>query len=115
MRAPFSKGFFVGGAIACAMTITKGNFPGGKWDHEPDTKIEMDDSGLEGLPGARQRAHVRQARLGPPLRAARPATMRRTTVRIQSHVPLELAKTTEKPCPAQVYEIPDDQLELLTR
>ena len=36
MRAPFSKGFFIGGAIASAMTITKGTFPGGKWDYEPD-------------------------------------------------------------------------------
>ncbi len=45
MRAPFSKGFFVGGAVASAMTITKGLFPGGKWDYEPDTEIEMADGG----------------------------------------------------------------------
>ena len=47
MRAPFSKGFFVGGAIASAMTITKGNFPGGKWEYEPDTEIVMADRGAE--------------------------------------------------------------------
>ena len=34
MRQPFSKGFFVGGAIASAMTITRGAFPGGHWDQE---------------------------------------------------------------------------------
>ena len=28
VRQPFSKGFFVGGAVASAMTITKGYFPG---------------------------------------------------------------------------------------
>ena len=28
MRQPFSKGFFVGGAIASAMTVTKGLLPG---------------------------------------------------------------------------------------
>src|SRR5215213_449529 len=33
MRQPFSKGFFVGGALASAMTITKGLFPGGKWKY----------------------------------------------------------------------------------
>ena len=32
-------------------------------------------------------------------------------VKIQSHVPRELAKTWVNLCPAQVYEIPDDQLE----
>src|SRR3954463_12458506 len=34
MRQPFSKGFFVGGAIASAMTITRGAFPGGHWGQE---------------------------------------------------------------------------------
>src|SRR5690349_17214438 len=34
MRQPFSKGFFIGGGIASAMTITKGNFPGGHWKQE---------------------------------------------------------------------------------
>jgi len=33
MRQPFSKGFFLGGAVASAMTITKGLFPGGKWKY----------------------------------------------------------------------------------
>ena len=32
-------------------------------------------------------------------------------VKIQTHVPRELAKTWVNLCPAQVYEIPDDQLE----
>jgi electron-transferring-flavoprotein dehydrogenase len=32
-------------------------------------------------------------------------------VKIQTHVPVELAKTWVNLCPAQVYEIPDDQLE----
>ncbi len=41
MRQPFSKGFFVGGAIASAMTITKGNFPGGHWKQEHDSENAM--------------------------------------------------------------------------
>ena len=32
-------------------------------------------------------------------------------VRIQTHVPREVAQTWVSMCPAQVYEIPDDQLE----
>ncbi len=42
MRQPFSKGFFVGGAIASAMTVTKGNFPGGHWSQEDDAEHAMD-------------------------------------------------------------------------
>ena len=42
MRQPFSKGFFLGGAIASAMTVTKGNFPGGHWKQEDDAEHEMD-------------------------------------------------------------------------
>ena len=42
MRQPFSKGFFVGGAIASAMTVTKGNFPGGHWKQEDDAEHEME-------------------------------------------------------------------------
>src|SRR5699024_9807159 len=42
MRQPFEKGFFVGGAVASAMTITKGAFPGGHWGQEPDARHEME-------------------------------------------------------------------------
>src|SRR5262249_59017455 len=42
MRQPFSKGFFLGGAIASAMTATKGAFPGGHWKQEHDSEIDME-------------------------------------------------------------------------
>src|ERR671925_191130 len=41
MRQPFSRGFFVGGAIASAMTITRGAFPGGHFKQEHDADNEM--------------------------------------------------------------------------
>src|SRR3954471_13685060 len=41
MRQPFSKGFFMGGAIASAMTVTKGAFPGGHWSQEHDSEIPV--------------------------------------------------------------------------
>ena len=68
MRQPFSKGFFVGGALASAMTITKGLFPGGKWKYEPDTEIDMDDGEAnERYPEPRRQAHLQQARFGLPV------------------------------------------------
>jgi electron-transferring-flavoprotein dehydrogenase len=41
MRQPFSRGFFLGGALASAMTVTKGAFPGGHFKQEHDAENEM--------------------------------------------------------------------------
>jgi electron-transferring-flavoprotein dehydrogenase len=111
MRAPFSKGFFLGGAVASAMTITKGNFPGGKWEYESDTEIAMRDGGAhKHYPDADNELTFNKLDSvflsGNATRDDAP-----NHVRIQSHVPLELAKTWVSLCPAQVYEIPEDQLE----
>jgi electron-transferring-flavoprotein dehydrogenase len=38
MRQAFGRGFFVGGALASAMTLTKGRFPGGSLRTEPDAQ-----------------------------------------------------------------------------
>ena len=38
MKQPFSKGFFVGGAITNAMAISKGRFPGGRWRNHRDAE-----------------------------------------------------------------------------
>ena len=68
MRQVFSKGFFVGGALASAMTITKGRFPGGHWKAESDAEIPVEiDGAVEELSEAGQQVPVRQAQLGLPL------------------------------------------------
>jgi electron-transferring-flavoprotein dehydrogenase len=110
-RQPFSKGFFVGGAIASAMTITQGFFPGGMWKQAPDSEEEMV------LGGAGERYPKPDGKYifdklssvfasGNATRDDAP-----NHVRIQTHVPREVAQTWVSMCPAQVYEIPDDQLE----
>jgi electron-transferring-flavoprotein dehydrogenase len=111
MRAPFSKGFFVGGAIASAMTITKGAFPGGRWGYEPDPEIPMADHGAsKSYPEPDNELTFNKLDSvflsGNATRDDAP-----NHVRIQGHVPRELAKTWVNLCPAQVYEIPEDQLE----
>jgi electron-transferring-flavoprotein dehydrogenase len=110
MRQPFSKGFFVGGAMASAMTITKGVFPGGRWKYEPDTEIAMSDGGASrSYPEPDNQLTFNKLDSvflsGNATRDDAP-----NHVRIQSHVPRELAKTWVNLCPAQVYEIPEDQL-----
>jgi electron-transferring-flavoprotein dehydrogenase len=110
MRPPFSKGFFVGGAVASAMTITKGLLPGGVWKYEPDTEIELSDGGAEKrYPEPDNELTFNKLDSvflsGNATRDDAP-----NHIRVQTHVPRELAKTWVSLCPAQVYEIPDGQL-----
>jgi electron-transferring-flavoprotein dehydrogenase len=111
MRQPFSKGFFMGGAIASAMTVTKGAFPGGHWKQEHDSEIPV-ELGRAGDMYPKPDNEVTFNKLdsvflsGNATRDDAP-----NHVRIQSKVPREVAQTWVSMCPAQVYEIPDDQLE----
>ncbi|MGI9019158.1 MAG: 4Fe-4S dicluster domain-containing protein [Solirubrobacterales bacterium] len=110
-RQPFSKGFFVGGAIASAMTVTQGFFPGGMWKQVPDAEEEMV------LGGASDRYPKPDGKLTFDKLSSVFASGNATRddapnhVRIQRHVPREVAQTWVSMCPAQVYEIPDEQLE----
>jgi electron-transferring-flavoprotein dehydrogenase len=110
MRQPFSKGFFVGGAIASAMTATKGAFPGGHWKQEGDAEVPMALGGAaDKYPKADNELTFNKLDSvflsGNATRDDAP-----NHVRIQTHVPREVAQTWVSMCPAQVYEIPDDQL-----
>src|SRR3954454_20162210 len=111
MRQPFSKGFFLGGAMASAMTITKGNFPGGHWKQEHDSEVEM-EMGKAGDMHVKPDNELTFAKLdsvflsGNATRDDAP-----NHVRIQTKVPREIAQTWVSMCPAQVYEIPEEQLE----
>jgi electron-transferring-flavoprotein dehydrogenase len=111
MRQPFSKGFFLGGAFASAMTVTKGNFPGGHWKQEHDSEVEM-ELGKAGDMYVKPDNELTFAKLdsvflsGNATRDDAP-----NHVRIQTKVPREIAQTWVSMCPAQVYEIPDEQLE----
>ena len=99
MRAPFSKGFFVGGAIASAMTITKGLFPGGKWDTSPTPRSRWPTAAPPRATRSRTTSSPSTSSTRSSSRATRPATTRPTTSAIQSHVPRELAQDLGHPVP----------------
>jgi len=111
MRQPFSKGFFLGGAMASAMTITRGAFPGGHWDQEHDAENEMV------LDGASKNYPKPDGKYTFDKLSSVFASGNATRddapnhIRVQTDVPLEVAQTWVSMCPAQVYEIPEDQLE----
>jgi electron-transferring-flavoprotein dehydrogenase len=111
MRQPFSRGFFVGGALASAMTITRGAFPGGHFKQEDDAEHEMVlGKAAESYPAPDN--ELTFDKLGSVFLSGNATRDDAPNhVRIQTHVPREIAQTWVSMCPAQVYEIPEDQLE----
>jgi len=104
MRQVFDKGFFMGGALASAMTVTKGKLPPKDFRSDanadrtlirtdrasrypaPDGKLTFDKLSSVFLSGNRTRDD------------------QPSHIRIQRQVPPELAHMWERMCPAQVYE-----------
>jgi electron-transferring-flavoprotein dehydrogenase len=111
MRQPLSKGLIFGGAMGSAMVATRGAFPGGHWKVEDDAEVPM-EIGRAGDMYPKPDNELTFNKLdsvflsGNATRDDAP-----NHVRIQTRVPREIAQTWVSMCPAQVYEIPDEQLE----
>jgi electron-transferring-flavoprotein dehydrogenase len=109
-RQPFTKGFFVGGALASMMTISGGRVPGGHWATHDDATVpifigpERDYPKPDGKTTFDKLSSVFAS--GNATRDDAP-----NHIRIQDKVPLELALMWQNMCPAQVYEVPDEELE----
>jgi electron-transferring-flavoprotein dehydrogenase len=111
MKQPLTKGLIFGGAMGSMMVATKGAFPGGHWKIEDNAELPM-HLGSAGDKYPKPDNEVTFNKLdsvflsGNATRDDAP-----NHVRIQTKVPLEIAQTWVSMCPAQVYEIPEDQLE----
>jgi electron-transferring-flavoprotein dehydrogenase len=111
MRQPLSKGLIFGGVMGSAMVLTKGAFPGGHWKQEHDSEVPVRaDSAAAKYPKPDNELTFNKLDSvflsGNATRDDAP-----NHVRIQTKVPREIAQTWVSMCPAQVYEIPDEQLE----
>ncbi len=111
MRQPLSKGLIFGGMMGSSMVATKGAFPGGHWKVEDDAEVPVE------VGGAADRYPKPDNELtfnkldsvflsGNATRDDAP-----NHIRIQTRVPREVAQTWVSMCPAQVYEVPEEQLE----
>jgi electron-transferring-flavoprotein dehydrogenase len=107
-RQPFQKGLIKGGPLVNLMIATKGRFPGGRWPlhrndargmfigktkdnyPKPDGKYTFDKLSSVFITGNATRDDAPNH------------------IRIQKHVPREIAETWKWMCPAGVYEIPED-------
>jgi electron-transferring-flavoprotein dehydrogenase len=105
------KGFVAFGAIANAWLLSRGAVPPGHKDVEPDAEIPVElGNAAENYPtpdGELTFDKLSSVFLsGNATRDDAP-----NHVKVQTHVPREVAQAWVSMCPAQVYEIPDEQLE----
>jgi electron-transferring-flavoprotein dehydrogenase len=105
MRQAFGRGFYLGGALAGAMTATKGKFPPGDLETEPDA-----DQSLIATDRA-QSYPAPDGKLSFDKLSSVFASGNRTRddqpnhIRVRTKVPRELAVAWEHMCPARVYEV----------
>jgi electron-transferring-flavoprotein dehydrogenase len=108
MRQPFGKGFLVGGAIANAMEISGGRFPGGRWHTHDDATMEV-------FVGDRNKRYPKPDgkltfdKLGSVFTTGNATRDDAPNhIKLQKKVPFEVATMWHYMCPAQVYELPED-------
>jgi electron-transferring-flavoprotein dehydrogenase len=104
MRQAFGRGFWLGGAMAGAMTATKGHFPPGNARTERDAEQELIMTARSsGYPAADGKITFDKLSSvfasGNKTRDDQPSH-----IRVQTRVPEELGRMWERMCPAQVYE-----------
>jgi electron-transferring-flavoprotein dehydrogenase len=105
MRQAFGRGFYVGGALASLMTVTKGRFPAGPIRTEPDAEHEIargdgaaDYPAPDGTLTFDKLSSVFLS--GNKTRDDQP-----NHLLVREQVPRELAELWAHMCPAQVYEV----------
>jgi electron-transferring-flavoprotein dehydrogenase len=111
MRQPLSKGLIFGGIMGSLMVATKGAFPGGHWKNEPDAEVPVNVDGAQKKYPKPDNKYIFDKLNSVFLSGNATRDDAPNHIRIQEKVPRELAQTWVSMCPAQVYEIPDEQLE----
>jgi electron-transferring-flavoprotein dehydrogenase len=105
MRQAFDKGFFVGGALASAMTVTKGKLPPKEFRTHPNAEARLIRTGRA------TRYPAPDGKLTFDKLSSVFASGNRTRddqpshIRVQTQVPRDLAEMWEWMCPAHVYEV----------
>ncbi len=107
-RQPFQKGFVLGAPLVNAMIATKGRFPAGRWSwHRNDAKPMFVGKTKDNYPKPDGKYTFDKLSsvfiTGNATRDDAP-----NHIRVQKHVPREIAETWRWMCPAGVYEIPED-------
>ena len=109
MRQVFDKGFFVGGALASAMTVTKGKLPPKEFGSEPNAShalIRTDRAESYPAPDGKLTFDKLSSVF---LSGNRTRDDQPSHIKVQRQVPRELAELWVRMCPAHVYEVGEDR------
>ena len=104
MRQAFGRGFWLGGALAGAMTATRGAFPPGNARTEPDVDQELFTTGRAAAYPAADGKLTFDKLSSVFLSGNKTRDDAPNHIRVRTDVPTELAELWEHMCPAQVYE-----------
>ncbi|MGZ4334006.1 MAG: 4Fe-4S dicluster domain-containing protein [Gaiellaceae bacterium] len=105
MRQAFGRGFYVGGALAGAMTATKGRFPPGDAHTERDAEQSLIRTDRASSYPAADGQLVFDKLSSVFASGNRTRDDQPNHIRVQTNVPRELAELWSRMCPAQVYEV----------
>ena len=111
MRQPLSRGLIFGGLMGSAMVATRGAFPGGHWKNHDEAEIPVEADGAADAYPAPDGKYTFDKLSSVFLSGNATRDDAPNHVRVQTRVPREIAQTWVSMCPAQVYEIPDEQVE----
>ena len=109
MRQPFARGFFFGGAVANLMELSGGRFPGGRWPTHDDAKVPVfvGDRAWPKPDGKLTFDKLSSVYLtGNATRDDAP-----NHLLVRRRVPLPVALMWQSMCPAQVYEVSEEEAE----
>ena len=108
MRQAFEKGFFVGGALASTMTLTKGKLPPKEFHNERDDASPLLRSGRAAAYPAADGVLTFDKLSSVFASGNRTRDDQPNHVRVERNVPREVAEMWSWMCPAQVYEVGDE-------
>lgn len=108
MRQAFDRGFFVGGALASMMTVTKGRLPGGRLKTHPNSDAALLKTGRAARYPAPDGKYVFDKLSSVFASGNRTRDDQPNHIRVATRVRRPVAEAWAWMCPAQVYEVGQD-------
>ncbi len=108
MRQAFDKGFFVGGALASAMTVTKGKLPPKERETHPNADTPLLRTGRAAGYPAPDGELTFDKLSSVFVSGNRTRDDQPSHVRVETSVPRDVAEMWHWMCPAQVYEVGEE-------
>ena len=108
MRQAFDKGFFLGGALASAMTVTKGKVPPKELETHPNAETRLMRTGRAAQYPAPDGQLTFDKLSSVFASGNRTRDDQPSHIRVETSVPRDVAEMWHWMCPAQVYEVGEE-------